>query len=448
MFTLDGSCWLTPGEQEEAIAGLVRWGLLKWNNQRTLPLKSGGRTDIYENLRLTRNTPEAMRFFAELYASPLRRLRVDRFVEVPEAVSPLAGHISAITDIPMVTIREEVKGGRVAKGKILGDFKPGERVAIIDNVITDGASKLPSLTALRSAAVEVAAIVVMVDRQQGWKKKLAEAGFGNISVWSGMTLHDVRKFLVTQGLMERCDPAVEEKNPIIVALDGKDWDEILPLVDRLRTTGCIFKVNDLLVDQGIANLLPNLSVYGRVMADLKGHDIPNTVGNICRRLRACPPWAVTVHASGERTTADASGKIKMIEAVKKELDGLSTKVLAVTVLTSIDPESCQEIYGRQPLEQTLKLTEIVSKGGVDGFVCSPKEVGALRTEYPDKVLVTAGVRSPGKDTQDQMRTDTPKGAKDAGADHLVMGRQILQAPDPVAEVFRVLNKELGIGMEQ
>ena len=256
MFAIDGSCWLTPGEQTEAIAGLVRGGLINWDDRRALPLKSGGTTDVYVNLRLMRNRPETIRQLAELYANPLRRLRVDRFVEVPEAVSPLAGHISAITNIPLVTIREESKAGRVIKGLVIGDLKPGEWVAIIDDVITDSASKLPALIEIRRAAAKVAAIMVMVDRQQGWKKKLADAGFGDVPVWAGMTLHDVRKFLVKEGLMRRCDPAIEAKNPIVVALDGKSWDEILPLIDRLRTTGCVLKVNDLLVGQGIDNLLP------------------------------------------------------------------------------------------------------------------------------------------------------------------------------------------------
>lgn len=436
MFTFEDSCWLTRGEQEETIGMLVNGGLINWDNGRNLPLKSGGKTDIYVNLRLMRSRPHMIKFLAELYENPLRRLRIDRFVEVPEAVSLLAGAISVASGIPAVTVREEAKAGRVVKGQIIGDLNPGDRVAIIDDVITDGASKVSALNLLHSKAAEIAAVVVLVDRQQGWKKKLAELGFGNVGVWPGMTLHDVRKFLIREGLMQRCEPEREVKNPIIVALDGKSWDDILPIIDPLRTTGCILKVNDLLVDKGIANLLPDLSVYGRVMADLKGHDIPNTVGNICRRLRVCPPWAVTVHASGGGA---------MIEAAHKELAGTPTKILAVTLLTSLD-ETCEDIYVRQPVEQVLALAEIAHKAGADGFVSSPKEVGFLKAKYPEKIFVTPGVRSPGVDAQDQKRVDTPKNAYDAGTTHLVMGRQILQAVDPITEVFRVLNEELGLNL--
>lgn len=437
MFNFNNSFWLTPGEQEEVIDRLVNARLIKWDNGRKLPLKSGGFTDVYINLRETRSHPETTCFLADLYANPLHRLRVERFAEVPDAVSPIAGVISANTRIPLVTIREETKPGRVTKGRVIGDLHPSERMAVIDDVITDGKSKIQPLITLQSAAVNTLGIVVLVDRQQRWHKKLAEAGFGDVGVWPAMTLHDVRKFLIKNRFMQRCDKAVEEKNPLIVALDGKSWEEILPVIDQLRTTGCILKVNDLLFDQGIANLLPNLSVYGRVMADLKGHDIPNTVGNICKRLWSCPPWAVTIHASGGG---------KMIAAAKKELADTPTKILAVTVLTSLDQKTCEEIYVRQPLAQVLNLSDIASAAGADGFVCSPQEAKPLKERHLNKLIVTPGIRSPGKNAHDQERIATPKGAMDEGASHLVMGRQILEAPDPVAEVMRVINDELGIAL--
>jgi orotidine-5'-phosphate decarboxylase len=432
---------MCEGEQQETIERLVSAGLIKWDNKRSLPLKSGGKTDIYVNLRSMRSRPYVMKFLGQLYGNPLRRLRVDRFVEVPEAVSLLAGVVSTETNIPAVTIREEEKEGRVVSGKLIGDLNAGDRVAIIDDVITDGASKVPALNLLAQNGAETAGIVVLCDRQQGWKKKLVAAGFPNVGVWAGFTLHDVRKYLVEQKLMQRCDPAVEAKNPIIVALDGKSWDEILPLVDQLRTTGCILKVNDLLFYKGIEWLLPNLSVYGRVMADLKGHDIKNTLENISRHFSACPPWAVTVHASG------GAEMIKATRAKLNEVGASSTKILAVTVLTSIDPVTCEEVYARRPLEQVLRLAKIAVDAGADGFVCSAQEVGALNSgnaARPGLEYVTPGVRSPGADVNDQARVDTPANAKANGASKQVMGRQILGAKDPVAEVQRVLTEELGV----
>ncbi len=220
-----------------------------------------------------------------------------------------------------------------------------------------------------------------------------------------------------------------------MALDAKDWEDILPLVDPLRTSGCIFKVNDLLLAKGSDWLLPNLSVYGRVMADVKGHDIPHTLENISRVLRKCPPWGVTIHASGGA---------EMIAKAVKIFEGTSTKILAVTVLTSIDPNTCEEIYHRQPIEQVRTLGEIARKAGAHGLVCSPEETAELRAKYPDATIVNPGIRSEGQDAGDQKRISTPAGAIASGASNLVMGRQILGAPDPVAEVMRVLRDELNV----
>jgi orotidine-5'-phosphate decarboxylase len=426
--------WLDPDEQEPLVADLLRWELIKTSNKRELPLKSGGKTDIYINLREARNHPEAIRRIAGAFGQAVRRLGVTRFVEIPDAVSCFAGPVSQDTGLPYLTIREEAKAGRVVKGKVIGQARRGERVAILDDVVTDGASKIAPYLECLKLGLDVAALVVLVDREQGWKSVFAKEGM-DLPVWPGMTLHDVRRTLIRMGAMERCDLTLEGKNPIIVALDGKSWEEYLPLLDRLRTSGCILKVNDLVFDEGIARLLPELSVYGRVMVDLKSHDIPNTVGNICRTLVPHNPWAVTVHASGGA---------EMVKAAAKELDPVDTKVLAITVLTSIDPKACEHIYFRQPHDQVATLAEIAWEAGANGFVCSPQEVAMLRRKFPEAVLVVPGIRSEGADKGDQQRTGTPKGAMDAGATNIVMGRQLIGAADPVAEVQRVLTEELGI----
>jgi len=426
--------WLFPEEHPEVVRALLQYGLIKISDKRDLPLKSGGKTDVYINLRDARNNPEAIKFISDLFAIPLQRIKPQRFIEIPDSVSAFAGPLSINTGIPYLTIRGEAKEGRVADAKMIGAPKPFETVCIIDDVITDGASKVAAYQICKQLNLDLQTLVVLVDRQQGWKKYLPKHGC-EMPVWPGMTLHDVRKQLINQGFMQRCSKEAEEKNPIIVAFDGKSWDDILPLADQLRTTGAILKVNDLLFAKGIENLLPELSVYGRVMADLKGHDIPNTVANTCRRLKACPPWAVTVHASGGG---------EMIKAAIKELEGTETKVLAITVLTSIDEKTSEEIFTRRPFDQVLKLAEIADRAGAHGFVCSPEEVSALKAKYPDKEFVTPGIRSEGKDKQDQNRTGTPAGAIANGATKLVMGRQLLEASDPVAEMNRVLKEELNI----
>jgi orotidine-5'-phosphate decarboxylase len=426
--------WLTPWERERVIKGLIKYGLLKWDNGRSLPLKSGGKTDIYINLRDARKNPKALDFVSAQYVNPITRLNPSRFIEVPDSVSCFAPLISVKTGIPYITIREQAKTGRVAKASTIGETGSfGESLCMVDDVVTDGASKIiPNKECLRMLPEEIT-LVVLVDRQQGWQEKFKEEGI-SMPVWAGMTLHDVRRYLIENGIMERCDRALEAENPLIIGLDGKSWDEILPYIDVLRTSGCILKVNDLLMNKGIENLIPDLQVYGRVMADLKENDIPNTVKNITKHLLPYPPWAVTVHANGSE---------EMVRAAVKNLEGTATKVLAVTVLTSIDPKTCKEIYTRLPREQVRALARIGYRAGAHGFVCSAEEVAELKKDYPKAVFVVPGTRSEGVDKGDQKRSGTPAKAMEDGADYLVMARQILDAPNPVAEVMRVLKEELG-----
>jgi len=428
--------WLTPEERFEILEQLILYRLIKWDNQRNLPLKKGGTTDVYINLRNARNIPKASAYVALIFANPVFRLNPDRFVEVPDSITGFSSRISELTNVPYLTVRGEVKEGRVTDAKFIGECYPGERVCIYDDVITDGASKLAPYRECLRRDLKLLPLVVLVDRQQGWKQKFIELGI-NMDIWPGMTLHDVRRHLIENSYMKRCDPDIEEKNPMIIGLDGKSWEKHLPLIDELRTVGCILKANDLAFNEGIKNLIPNLQVYGRVMYDLKGHDIPNTLANISSHLLPHPPWAVTVHGTG--------GK-EMIEAAVKKLADVPTKVLVVTLLTSIDQKTCEEIYVRQPIEQVHALARIADRAGAHGLVCAVSETAELKKKYPHMIIINPGIRSPGTEIvgDDQARKDTPRGAIKNGADYVVMGRQITRAKDPATEVMRVLKEELEV----
>lgn len=428
--------WLDPVEQKEVVAALIRWNLLKFSDGREFVLKSGKRADIYVNLRDARSTPEAMEVISELYTNPLRRLRLDQFFEVPDSVSCFAPLIARKLKCGYITVREQAKASRVVKGIMIGHAPRGARVPGIDDVITDGASKIVPYRECIKAGFNVPGLVVLVDRQEGWQKTFADEKI-NMPVWAGMTIHDVRRFLISDfRVMERCDPEVEEKNPIIVGLDGTTWEEILPVIDELRPTGCILKVNDLLLAKDADWLLPNLLVYARrIMADCKGLDVATTLKNYAKVLLRTPPWALTVHASGGED---------MMRTVVQAFKDTPTKILAVTVLTSFDEKTCQEIYTRIPFEQVCVLARIAHRAGVHGFVCSPEEALELRTRYPGKEIVTPGVRSPGVASGVQKRVNTPKEAIEWGATKIVMTSQVLTAANPVLEVRRVLTEELGI----
>jgi orotate phosphoribosyltransferase len=169
MSKFSDSHWLTPWEQEEVIGELVKSpaGLIKWDNGRNLPIKSGGKTDIYINLRNARNDPAAIRFLSEAYANPIRRLKVRRFGEVPDSVTCFAGPLSLETNLPFVTLREKPKEGRVAKASVIGDLVRGEKFAFFDDVITNGKSKIAPARECLAAGVDLGPLVVLVDREQG-----------------------------------------------------------------------------------------------------------------------------------------------------------------------------------------------------------------------------------------------------------------------------------------
>jgi orotidine-5'-phosphate decarboxylase len=223
-------------------------------------------------------------------------------------------------------------------------------------------------------------------------------------------------------------------NPLIVALDNLSSSKLLNLAQRLQPTGCILKLEDALFREGISHFMPLISIYGQIMADVKINTIPKTAENICRAFRACPPWAITAHASGGP---------EMLRAIRHTLP-MQTKLLAVTVLTSLDRNTCEEIFVRRPFEQVKTLAALAWDEQVDGFVCSPHpdEVSTLRSMFPHAILATPGCRSPGMQTHDQKRVATPAEAIAAGATHPIMGRQITQNDDPVAEVRRIQREEL------
>jgi orotidine-5'-phosphate decarboxylase len=166
---------------------------------------------------------------------------------------------------------------------------------------------------------------------------------------------------------------------------------------------------------------------GPVFLDLKLHDIPTTVAKAVAALLPLRPALLTVHGAGGAA---------MIKAARAAIDEArsNTRLLAVTVLTSFDEQLLQSVgVGGQLLQQALRLGRLAIDAGAHGLVCSAHEVAALRTMLgPGPVLVVPGIRPAGADIADQARTMTPRGAVDAGADYIVVGRPITAAADPAA----------------
>ena len=216
-------------------------------------------------------------------------------------------------------------------------------------------------------------------------------------------------------------------NPVITALDVSDREAMRSLIKQLAPYGGIFKLGlEMFVGFGPDIVKEVIASGGKVMLDLKLHDIPNTVKKAAKNAGLLGAELLTVHASGGSAMLKAA-----VEGVKES--GSKTKILAVTVLTSIDEETLQKELGveKSVLEQVKSLAMIAKESGVDGVVCSPKEIKAIRECCgPDFLIVTPGIRPKWAAVNDQKRIKTPAEAIDDGANYIVVGRPITEANSP------------------
>jgi orotidine-5'-phosphate decarboxylase len=237
-------------------------------------------------------------------------------------------------------------------------------------------------------------------------------------------------------IAERLNPVEEARQRLIVALDVPDAASALALAARLEQTCQWFKVGlELFTAAGPAVIEPLVAHGHSVFLDLKFHDIPNTVAGAVRSAASLGVRMMTLHAAG--------GPL-MLAAARAALDGVANppELLAVTVLTSMDQAQINAIgLARSPAEQVAMLARMGLEAGMHGFVCSPREVAALRAlTGPAGVLVTPGIRPAGAAVGDQKRIATPAEALRLGASFLVVGRPITQASDPAAAAEAILKE--------
>ncbi len=230
------------------------------------------------------------------------------------------------------------------------------------------------------------------------------------------------------------DPRDDARKRLIVALDVPTASAAIDLVDRLENSCRWFKVGlELFVAAG-PTILEKLTARGNsIFLDLKFHDIPNTVAGAVRSASGWGVRMMTVHALGGPA---------MLSAAKAALDGVPDppELLAVTVLTSMD--GAQLSAGGlddSAAKQVERLARVGLGAGIRGFVCSPREVGLLRAlAGPEIVLVIPGIRPAGAGVGDQKRIATPADALRQGANYLVVGRPITQAPNPAEAAESIL----------
>tara|TARA_Y100000590_G_C15525346_1_gene941007 strand:+ start:362 stop:1045 length:684 start_codon:yes stop_codon:yes gene_type:complete len=224
-------------------------------------------------------------------------------------------------------------------------------------------------------------------------------------------------------------------SPIIVALDSNP-KEALNLAQKLDPKDCNLKVGSQLFTLAGPEIIKNLNELGfNIFLDLKFHDIPNTVRKSVEASMELGVWMLNVHASGGTD---------MLKAASEALKGAQNKpiLLGVTILTSIDQQVLNKIGFRHNLEdQVFLLAEQCQKMGLDGIVCSPNELPALRKRFNEEfLLVCPGIRSNEEDKDDQKRTSTPSSAIKMGADFLVIGREITRDKNPTDRVRNILQK--------
>ena len=212
--------------------------------------------------------------------------------------------------------------------------------------------------------------------------------------------------------------------PIYVAIDTPDLNRAKTLALQVRNhVGGIKLGLEFFSANGRSGVREMAAVGLPIFLDLKLHDIPNTVAKAIQALRPLDPAILTVHAAGGRA---------MLEDAKAAAPN-GTKVVAVTVLTSLDGDDLTSIGVQgDPHGQVERLTALAREAGIDGVVCSGNEVAAARRLWPEGFFVVPGVRPAGGPVGDQKRVMTPRKALDAGASILVIGRPITQADDPDA----------------
>ena len=225
------------------------------------------------------------------------------------------------------------------------------------------------------------------------------------------------------------------KDPrIIVALDFSSAEQALILVDKLDPMLCRVKVGKELFTAAGPQLVEKLMEKGfEVFLDLKFHEIQSTVANACNAAASLGVWMTNVHALGG---------IKMLAAARNALPSGTTKLIAVTLLTSMGPDDLNSIgLNREPVCVVQKLAFLARNCGLDGIVCSALETARLRQIMGTNFcLVTPGIRPVDSSVDDQKRISTPRKAIQNGADYLVIGRPISQTIDPLAMLLRLNNE--------
>ncbi|MGS0764701.1 orotidine-5'-phosphate decarboxylase [Syntrophomonas curvata] len=236
---------------------------------------------------------------------------------------------------------------------------------------------------------------------------------------------------------------MQAKDRIILALDVDSEAEALGFVRELTPYVGAFKVGMQLFNSSGPSIVSKINdLGGRVFVDLKFHDIPNTVAAAGRVMTRLNCYMFNVHAAGGRAMLESVAGSVQDEA--ERLGSQAPILLAVTVLTSIGQQELEEemfISGSKIEEVVVKWALMAKNAGINGVVCSPREIEAIRAACgSDFKIVTPGIRPAWSEKNDQVRVTTPADALRMGADYMVIGRPILKAADPIEAAQMIIEE--------
>jgi len=236
----------------------------------------------------------------------------------------------------------------------------------------------------------------------------------------------------------------EGRERLCVALDASERERVLALARLVAPAAGFVKVGLEAFCAHGPDLVREVASLAPVFLDLKLHDIPNTVGAAAAAAARTGAAILNVHAGGGSAMMRAAGERAREAAEAAALP--RPKVIAVTVLTSLDAPALAEVgLAGTPAEAALRLALLAKEAGLDGVVCSPGEVAAIRAACGEGfLLVVPGIRPAGSEAGDQKRIATPGAAAKAGADLLVVGRPVTAAADPAAAA-RAIAREIEAG---
>jgi len=219
--------------------------------------------------------------------------------------------------------------------------------------------------------------------------------------------------------------------PIIVAIDETQLSSFKQTVDSLDSSLCMIKVGSVSFNAIGHEALTYVASKGfEIFLDLKLHDIPNTVKKSIEGLISLPIGMMTIHTSGG---------LEMMKAAKKAVSDTNIKIFGVTALTSLSDEDTSTIFQRTASNQVKAMLDLAQEAQIDGVVCSPHELD-LVVERKSLLSITPGIRL-SESADDQSRVMTPKDAISKGADYIVIGRPITNAPN-ISEALQEIHDSI------